>query len=177
MSTRKEEERNEKIIRGLMKLPPNRKCINCNSLVFFSFQLLFTVSLVSGEDHSKGFWFIGFLHEQLLRYCLVYILLVYGWFFDFIDSLSFAGSAICLYEFLDVYLYNMQWNSVSESFIFIFIFIYYYYYFILFLVFDSIILFIMASMMSSIMIFLTVEANKQYFYCNFEAWRSWIHEI
>lgn len=43
------------------------------------------------------------------------------------------------------------------------------FYFILFLVFDSIILFIMASMMSSIMIFLTVEANKQYFYCNFEA--------
>ncbi|RYR53721.1 hypothetical protein Ahy_A06g028941 isoform C [Arachis hypogaea] len=32
MATRKEEERNEKIIRGLMKLPPNRKCINCNSL-------------------------------------------------------------------------------------------------------------------------------------------------
>lgn len=32
MSTRKEEERNEKIIRGLMKLPPNRRCINCNSL-------------------------------------------------------------------------------------------------------------------------------------------------
>ncbi|XP_039132235.1 probable ADP-ribosylation factor GTPase-activating protein AGD14 isoform X1 [Dioscorea cayenensis subsp. rotundata] len=32
MSSKKEEERNEKIIRGLMKLPPNRKCINCNSL-------------------------------------------------------------------------------------------------------------------------------------------------
>ncbi|XP_008807338.2 probable ADP-ribosylation factor GTPase-activating protein AGD14 isoform X1 [Phoenix dactylifera] len=32
MSSRREEERNEKIIRGLMKLPPNRKCINCNSL-------------------------------------------------------------------------------------------------------------------------------------------------
>ncbi|KAI4300993.1 hypothetical protein L6164_034313 [Bauhinia variegata] len=32
MATRKEEERNEKIIRGLMKLPPNRRCINCNSL-------------------------------------------------------------------------------------------------------------------------------------------------
>nr|XP_043620761.1 probable ADP-ribosylation factor GTPase-activating protein AGD14 [Erigeron canadensis] len=31
-SSRKEEERNEKIIRGLMKLPPNRRCINCNSL-------------------------------------------------------------------------------------------------------------------------------------------------
>lgn len=33
MGSRKEEERNEKIIRGLMKLPPNRRCINCNSLV------------------------------------------------------------------------------------------------------------------------------------------------
>lgn len=32
MSTKKEEERNEKVIRGLMKLPPNRRCINCNSL-------------------------------------------------------------------------------------------------------------------------------------------------
>ncbi|XP_077209987.1 NSP (nuclear shuttle protein)-interacting GTPase isoform X2 [Tasmannia lanceolata] len=28
----KEDEKNEKIIRGLLKLPPNRKCINCNSL-------------------------------------------------------------------------------------------------------------------------------------------------
>ncbi|CAN4118346.1 unnamed protein product [Withania somnifera] len=32
MSSRREEDRNEKIIRGLLKLPPNRKCINCNSL-------------------------------------------------------------------------------------------------------------------------------------------------
>lgn len=32
MGSRREEERNEKIIRGLMKLPPNRMCINCNSL-------------------------------------------------------------------------------------------------------------------------------------------------
>ncbi|XP_020245867.1 probable ADP-ribosylation factor GTPase-activating protein AGD14 isoform X2 [Asparagus officinalis] len=32
MNSKKEEERNEKIIRGLMKLPPNRRCINCNSL-------------------------------------------------------------------------------------------------------------------------------------------------
>ncbi|XP_051138726.1 probable ADP-ribosylation factor GTPase-activating protein AGD14 isoform X2 [Andrographis paniculata] len=32
MNSRREEERNEKIIRGLMKLPPNRRCINCNSL-------------------------------------------------------------------------------------------------------------------------------------------------
>ncbi|KAJ1416735.1 ARFGAP/RecO-like zinc finger [Sesbania bispinosa] len=33
MGSRKEEEKNEKIIRGLMKLPPNRRCINCNSLL------------------------------------------------------------------------------------------------------------------------------------------------
>ncbi|XP_010904972.1 probable ADP-ribosylation factor GTPase-activating protein AGD14 [Elaeis guineensis] len=32
MSSKREEERNEKIIRGLLKLPPNRKCINCGSL-------------------------------------------------------------------------------------------------------------------------------------------------
>ncbi|XP_051150175.1 probable ADP-ribosylation factor GTPase-activating protein AGD14 isoform X2 [Andrographis paniculata] len=32
MSSKREEERNEKIIRGLLKLPPNRRCINCNSL-------------------------------------------------------------------------------------------------------------------------------------------------
>ena len=32
MGSRREEEKIEKIIRGLMKLPPNRRCINCNSL-------------------------------------------------------------------------------------------------------------------------------------------------
>uniref|UniRef100_A0A0C9QSR2 TSA: Wollemia nobilis Ref_Wollemi_Transcript_11326_3396 transcribed RNA sequence n=1 Tax=Wollemia nobilis TaxID=56998 RepID=A0A0C9QSR2_9CONI len=33
MATRlKEDEKNERIIRGLLKLPPNRRCINCNSL-------------------------------------------------------------------------------------------------------------------------------------------------
>ncbi|XP_057445708.1 probable ADP-ribosylation factor GTPase-activating protein AGD14 isoform X2 [Lotus japonicus] len=32
MGSRKEEEKNEKIIRGLMKLPPNRRCINCDNL-------------------------------------------------------------------------------------------------------------------------------------------------
>lgn len=29
----KEDEKNEKIIRGLLKLPANRRCMNCNSLV------------------------------------------------------------------------------------------------------------------------------------------------
>ncbi|KAJ6790732.1 putative ADP-ribosylation factor GTPase-activating protein AGD14 isoform X1 [Iris pallida] len=32
MLGKREEERNEKILRGLLKLPPNRNCINCNSL-------------------------------------------------------------------------------------------------------------------------------------------------
>ncbi|RCV45028.1 hypothetical protein SETIT_9G420400v2 [Setaria italica] len=31
-ASRKEEERNERIVRGLLKLPPNRKCVNCNGL-------------------------------------------------------------------------------------------------------------------------------------------------
>ena len=31
----KEDEKNERIIRGLLKLTPNRRCINCNSLVSF----------------------------------------------------------------------------------------------------------------------------------------------
>lgn len=37
MSSKKEDDRNEKIIRGLMKLPPNRRCINCNCAVIFFF--------------------------------------------------------------------------------------------------------------------------------------------
>nr|XP_011458060.1 PREDICTED: probable ADP-ribosylation factor GTPase-activating protein AGD14 isoform X1 [Fragaria vesca subsp. vesca]XP_011458085.1 PREDICTED: probable ADP-ribosylation factor GTPase-activating protein AGD14 isoform X1 [Fragaria vesca subsp. vesca] len=32
MASRKEDEKNERIIRGLLKLPENRRCINCNSL-------------------------------------------------------------------------------------------------------------------------------------------------
>lgn len=31
-ASRKEEERNERIVRGLLKLPPNRRCINCDGL-------------------------------------------------------------------------------------------------------------------------------------------------
>ncbi|KAL6644990.1 hypothetical protein ACP70R_016598 [Stipagrostis hirtigluma subsp. patula] len=31
-ASRKEEERNERIVRGLLKLPPNRRCLNCNAL-------------------------------------------------------------------------------------------------------------------------------------------------
>ena len=29
----KEDERHERIIRGLLKLPANKRCINCNNLV------------------------------------------------------------------------------------------------------------------------------------------------
>ncbi|KAL6902000.1 hypothetical protein ACP4OV_004876 [Aristida adscensionis] len=30
--SRKEEERNERVVRGLLKLPPNRRCVNCDGL-------------------------------------------------------------------------------------------------------------------------------------------------
>lgn len=36
MANRKEDEKNERIIRNLLKLPDNRRCINCNSLVCLS---------------------------------------------------------------------------------------------------------------------------------------------
>ncbi|KAG8063558.1 hypothetical protein GUJ93_ZPchr0003g17078 [Zizania palustris] len=32
VASRKEEDRNERVVRGLLKLPPNRRCINCNGL-------------------------------------------------------------------------------------------------------------------------------------------------
>ena len=31
----KEDEKNERVIRGLLKLPANKRCINCNNLVGF----------------------------------------------------------------------------------------------------------------------------------------------
>jgi hypothetical protein len=36
----KEDERHEKIIRGLLKLPANKRCINCNNLVSLSSRVL-----------------------------------------------------------------------------------------------------------------------------------------
>lgn len=45
----KEDEKNERIIRGLLKLPENRRCINCNSLVsaFYVFLSVLPYMLVS----------------------------------------------------------------------------------------------------------------------------------
>lgn len=45
----KEDEKNEKIIRGLLKLPANRRCINCNNLVrsLVSLSLYFSRILLS----------------------------------------------------------------------------------------------------------------------------------
>lgn len=43
----KEDERIEGIIRGLLKLPENRRCINCNSLVYpFSLLELFICLII-----------------------------------------------------------------------------------------------------------------------------------
>lgn len=53
----KEEEKTEKIIRALLKLPENRKCMNCNVLVrqTFSFTeilIIFVVFIVSWFNNS-----------------------------------------------------------------------------------------------------------------------------
>lgn len=62
MGSKREEERNEKIIRGLMKLPPNRRCINCNSLVnkynsLFLFPLKGLIGSVSLIRKAQFLWF------------------------------------------------------------------------------------------------------------------------
>lgn len=47
MTSRKEDEKNERIIRNLLKLPENRRCINCNSLVCcFFFRFIFFASIL-----------------------------------------------------------------------------------------------------------------------------------
>lgn len=77
MGSRKEEERNEKIIRGLMKLPPNRRCINCNSLVnstfLFDFYLIFfffffglvkvCFSFITFFFYVWGFWVLWIIRS------------------------------------------------------------------------------------------------------------------
>ncbi|KAJ0014440.1 hypothetical protein Pint_20792 [Pistacia integerrima] len=78
MGSRKEEERNEKIIRGLMKLPPNRRCINCNSLLK---GLVLKVCLVAEKVWKDG---------------------------------GIWRSAICLYQFLDFCLHDLQWDTVRK---------------------------------------------------------------
>lgn len=55
MGSRKEEERNEKIIRGLMKLPPNRRCINCNGLVIGNFLFFLFLDVVENDFSSNLF--------------------------------------------------------------------------------------------------------------------------
>lgn len=77
MSSKKEEERNEKVIRGLMKLPPNRRCINCNSLVIFIFSLplclhSFPVWLLRNRRKARD----NFLNFLFNFYCYYY----YFWF-------------------------------------------------------------------------------------------------
>jgi hypothetical protein len=50
-SRMKEDERNERIIRGLLKLPANKRCINCNNLVSLSVRFLRLLLL-----NVVGFW-------------------------------------------------------------------------------------------------------------------------
>lgn len=46
MASRKEDEKNERIIRNLLKLPDNRRCINCKSLVILIFSEFWLDNLV-----------------------------------------------------------------------------------------------------------------------------------
>lgn len=68
----KEDERHEKILRGLLKLPANKRCINCNNLVSLSSRvLLLNVDGFRGLRASKQvvavFGLFGFIcHNALL---------------------------------------------------------------------------------------------------------------
>ncbi|KAK9120882.1 hypothetical protein Syun_018499 [Stephania yunnanensis] len=51
----KEKERNERIIRSLLKLSPNPNCINCNSLVVLETEFCNSLSLEDYlHDAAKG---------------------------------------------------------------------------------------------------------------------------
>lgn len=52
MGRSKEEDKIEKIIRGLLKLSENRRCINCNSLVMLVQLLLLLIEVFIYEEMS-----------------------------------------------------------------------------------------------------------------------------
>lgn len=64
-NSKKEEERVERIIRGLLKLQENRRCINCNILVLFNhfLAILFFFFFVIKYNNYKlldfSFWFVS----------------------------------------------------------------------------------------------------------------------
>ena len=68
MASRKEDEKNERIIRGLLKLPENRRCINCNSLVH---NLLLSCSMFV---HCCCCWFMR--HLYILGSYSLYLIMV-----------------------------------------------------------------------------------------------------
>jgi hypothetical protein len=51
----KEDEKNERVIRGLLKLPANKRCINCNNLVsFFHAGLVHSFLLLNVVGESRA---------------------------------------------------------------------------------------------------------------------------
>jgi len=72
----KEDERHEKIIRGLLKLPANKRCINCNNLVSLSSRVLeFSLAecgrVFGGRQRASGqvgafFSLFGFIRHNAL---------------------------------------------------------------------------------------------------------------
>ena len=91
-----------------MKLPPNRKCINCNSSVSFLFLLYFC------SDVFLGFWCSN--SGKILS-----LLLICNFSFQFNDVFFFSlhnlcsGSTVRVYEFLDIRLHSLQRDTVSIS--------------------------------------------------------------
>lgn len=124
----KEDEKMERAIRSLLKLPENRRCINCNSIVCRSLCSLLTWK-------SRCYWssnrtqrpdFIGFFscfrssEPQLMSLLSneFFVVCEYAMLNELFDEifnllLLWAGATICLHNLLDIYLHKLQWDTVS----------------------------------------------------------------
>ncbi len=89
----KEDEKNEMIIRRLLKLPENKRCINCGSQVNLE-TCTFLLGFQSGFDGLCPF-------DKTAWVCWHKIM----W--------DFSGASICLYKFFHICLHTMQWSAVS----------------------------------------------------------------
>lgn len=89
----KEDEKNEKIIRSLLKLPENKRCINCNSLVS-----LVTLLLII----SNG-------NQEILNQLNFYVFLRDHNMFALLSGLLFVPTAVEYSKFLDS-VHSVHWK-------------------------------------------------------------------
>lgn len=84
----KEDERNERVIRGLLKLPENRRCINCNSLVCFYWLWVFVVALLLIWKFSicLNLWILLLNWHFTCFFASWYLIYCFCWLFWRIDS-------------------------------------------------------------------------------------------